>query len=196
MADGIAQVTVVQGPPPIFYVQPRRAFFECELQVPARAAVAPGWTAAMAVFNGMIPSLVYADTGQPVYKPRIKICGGSCDEIGSTIWLKVRYDECTSRHQDRPFALKLEFPYTGAEGVDLFPPLIMGATVVKARRPKLPAAAPAPPSVQCMKVCTAEDMADARQRVAEERGEVCDLTEDQPPAKKPNLGADSVAPRK
>ena len=175
MADGSAQVTVVQGPPPIFYVQPRSAFFECKLQLLVRGIVVGStqdnaeWTV-----RAVRCRLVYADTGQPVYKPRIKF--RHCGQIGNTFRLEVRYDECTSRHQDRPFALKLEF--SCAEGVDLFPPLTMGATVVKARRPKLPAAAPALHSVQCLKVCTAEDMADARQRIAEERGEVCDLTAD------------------
>jgi hypothetical protein len=173
-ALGIA-LTAVQQPPSLCYLRPK-SFFACAVKLVGTPDVQ---------FATVRVTLVYADTAQPVGTPHFSIRGvagcataslGWESAVGAladgTLRLQVRYNECTSRHQHRRFALQFQVVSTLHPGL----PLVMGSTLVKTRKP-------ADDAPVLAKVRTAEELADARQRVAEERGEVCDLTGEEPPAK-------------
>lgn len=167
-------IQYVQPPPPVWYLEPRNRFFPCTVVL------------AHGVKSVRIQQ-VYADTQEPVAQPDFTIRGApgriyysldawESEEVADRILrLEIKYNQLTSKHQHRPFALRIQ-AQQGAH-----PPVVVGSTRVKTRksRPRLPQAdAPV-----VAKVCTGEELADARQRMAEERGEVCDLTGEEPPAK-------------
>ena len=84
--------------------------------------------------------------------------------------LQYEYEESTSLHQNRAFALKIEIDAARARKYNLaVAPLLLGPTVVRESTVE-------EEGLAFSHTVTGESAADARQRIAEERGEVCDLT--------------------
>jgi hypothetical protein len=112
------------------YLHPHRSFaVELTGTLPAHltAPVEPTYT------------VVYADTrqpvhGQPLQQSAVQIRQGeTCGKFRQlTFCVNVRYTECSSRHQHRPFAL--EFRFTCGDFAS--DPVRVGSTVVKSRKPK------------------------------------------------------------
>ena len=128
---------------------------------------------------------VYAlDGGREEMIPLHFTCGSGPNKhkIGrrTALELTLQYAESTSLHQNRAFAVKIEIDAARARKHNLaVSPLLLGPTVVRESTVE-------EDGLAFSHTVTAESAADARQRIAEERGEVCDLTGevDAGPAKK------------
>ena len=95
--------------------------------------------------------------------------------------LTLQYEESASLHQNRAFALKIEIDAARARKYNLaVAPLMLGPTFVRG------CSTVEEDGVAFSHTVTGESALDARQKKAEERGEVCDLTGegDARPAKK------------
>lgn len=176
--DAGTGIEFVQVPPPVCYLEPRNIFFPCTL-------VLAGYVTSVRIQQ------VYAITQNVMPKPDFtvrgvlgSVCSVSCVwesektvRIGHKLRLLIRYNQLTSKHQHRPFALRIQAQC----GSTSLSPMVVGCTRVRTRKPRPRLPKTDAPVVE--KVRTAEELADARQRMAEERGEVCDLTSEEPPAK-------------
>lgn len=166
----------VQLPPSVCYLEPRNRFFPCTVVIAAKDV------------TSVYIQQVYADTQEPVLQADFTVRGAPgriyyatpawesepVHRVGRTLHLQIKYNQLTSKHQHRGFALRIQ-----ARGPTVRLPLVVGSTRVKTRQLRKPA----DDAPVLAKVRTAEELADARQRMAEERGEVCDLTGEEPPAK-------------